>query len=103
MVESRPEKLVTRAEAAPIAAEQTQILPPPLPVSPQTVQPDDAVAGSSAPLVAADEDLIEKEWVDKAKDIIVRTKDDPYERERQVGLLQAEYLRKRYGKELGAS
>jgi hypothetical protein len=47
--------------------------------------------------------LIEKEWVDKAKQIIVQTKDDPYRREQEVGKLQADYLLKRYGKELGAS
>lgn len=58
---------------------------------------------TSAPLVAADDDLIEKEWVDKAKTIVVQTKDDPYRREQEVSKLQTEYLRKRYGKELGAS
>jgi hypothetical protein len=55
------------------------------------------------PLAANDDDLIEREWVDKAKKIIVETKDDPYRREQEVGRLQADYLRKRYGRELGAS
>lgn len=55
------------------------------------------------PSVAADEDLIEKEWVDKAKKIITETRDDPYKREQEVGKLQADYLKKRYGKELGSS
>jgi hypothetical protein len=59
-------------------------------------------ATDDMPLVANDDDLIEKEWVDKAKKIIVQTKDDPYRREQEVGKLQADYLRKRYGKELGA-
>jgi hypothetical protein len=55
------------------------------------------------PVAASDDDLIEKEWVDKAKKIIMQTKDDPYRREREVNKLQADYLRKRYGKELGSS
>lgn len=55
------------------------------------------------PAVAGDEDLIEKEWVDKAKKIIAETKDDPYTREKAVGKLQADYLQKRYGKTLGSS
>ncbi len=80
------------------------ILPP---VQITTVAPavDDvtAVPADSTPLVAADDDLIEKEWVEKAKAIVVKTKDDPYQREQEVGKLQADYLRKRYGKELGAS
>lgn len=60
-----------------------------------------SVAADDTPQVAADEDLIEKEWVDKAKKIIAETKDDPHAREMQVGKLQTDYLKKRYGKELG--
>ena len=53
------------------------------------------------PLLAADEDLIEKEWVDKLKSIISLTKDDPYERARVIAQLQADYLKKRYNRTLG--
>ena len=55
----------------------------------------------SAPLVANDDDLIEKEWVNKAKKIIADTHNNPYQRERAVSELQVVYLKKRYGKELG--
>jgi Txe/YoeB family toxin of Txe-Axe toxin-antitoxin module len=55
----------------------------------------------ATPLAAADDDLIEKEWVDKAKKIVEETKDDPYRREQAVGQLQKDYLKKRYGRELG--
>lgn len=75
-------------------------LPPqvvPVPVTPATS--DDSVG----PTIAADDDLIEKEWVDKAKKIIAETRDDPYRREQEVSRLQADYLRKRYGKDLGVS
>lgn len=57
----------------------------------------------TSPLVAADEDLIEKEWVDKAKTIIEQTKDDPHSRTKQVNDLQRDYLQKRYGKIVGSS
>jgi Txe/YoeB family toxin of Txe-Axe toxin-antitoxin module len=50
------------------------------------------------PQIAADEDLIEKEWVEKAKQVISETKHDPYSQEQAVRKLQAEYLSKRYGK-----
>lgn len=60
-------------------------------------------ADDSNPVVAGDEDVIEKEWVDKAKKIILETKDDPYGRTNRVNELQKDYLRKRYNKELGAS
>lgn len=63
----------------------------------------DDQAVSDSPIVAADEDVIEKEWVDKAKKIILATKDDPYKRTSQVNELQKDYLKKRYGKDLGVS
>lgn len=87
--------------------------PPAIPVLPTTVvlpppvQTDDttstSVVSDDTPLIANDDDLIEREWVHKAKKIISDTKDDPYRREQEVGKLQSDYLLKRYGKELGAS
>jgi hypothetical protein len=55
------------------------------------------------PATAGDDDLIEKEWVDKAKKILAETRDDPYRREQEVGKLQIEYIRKRYGREIGSA
>lgn len=85
----------------------TTTLPPPvvapLPAPVVEDHAQTAPASSDMPSVASDEDLIEKEWVDKAKKIIAQTKDDPYRREQEVSKLQADYLRKRYGRELGAS
>lgn len=78
------------------------VVPVPLPQVDGTVPGDDvASAALAAPAVAADEDLIEKEWVDKAKKIIEDTRDDPYRREQEIGGLQREYIRKRYGREIG--
>ncbi|MDX2776275.1 hypothetical protein PV379_02780 [Streptomyces caniscabiei] len=97
---------VERQEVAPQERTQQPILPPPVVPA---VPVDDAAASNvstmtvvDAPLVANDDDLIEKEWVDKAKQIIANTRDDPYRRELEVGQLQADYLKKRYGKDLGA-
>ena len=76
-----------------------------VPVAPVQVPQQPVVSAPSTvtPLVAADEDLIEKEWVDKAKEIIEQTKDDPHARTRKVNELQRDYLQKRYGKVVGAS
>lgn len=74
----------------------------PLPVVDPVSQSSDQATNDN-PLVAADEDLIEKEWVDKLNKIIVLTKDDPYERSRVITQLQADYLKKRYNKILGKS
>lgn len=78
-------------------------LPTPIPVT-QSPQ-DDASAAKSGqvPLVANDDDLIEKEWVDHAKRIIAVTKDDPYRREKEISKLQVDYIQKRYGRKIGES
>lgn len=52
------------------------------------------------PLTANDDDLIEKEWVQKAKKIVMQTRDDPYTQEKEVSKLQADYIKKRYGKDI---
>lgn len=105
--EQRPERFEQRGEIATQQMPAQSILPPPVftaPTIPQpTTTPQQLTGSDDLPLVANDDDLIEKEWVDKAKKIIVETKDDPYRREQEVGRLQADYLRKRYGRELGAS
>lgn len=103
-IERNPERFEQRSESAPAMTTPT-VLPAPVIALPAPALPDDTAAAlpSSTPLVANDDDLIEKEWVDKAKTIIVQTKDDPYRREQEVGKLQADYLRKRYGRELGTS
>lgn len=80
--------------------------PVPVQLPTPTVVSDDnssVAAPSVLPPVAADEDLIEKEWVDSAKKVIEATKDDPYAREREVSKLKVDYIQKRYGKTLGSS
>ncbi len=79
-------------------------VPAPVVSSPPT---DDAIATlpqvqDDTPATANDNELIEKEWVDKAKKVIAETKDDPYRREQEVSRLQADYLLKRYGRKLGS-
>lgn len=66
------------------------------------VSQDAAATGvsSTTPVVAADDDVIEKEWVNKAKKVINETKGDPYAKEREVSKLQADYMQKRYGKQV---
>jgi len=101
-VESRPE-MPARVEHEPSAPAFPSLPAPLVPVN-----DDGAVASPAAPAVddttmlsAEDQDLIEKEWIDKAKKIINETKEDPYRREKEVSKLQIEYIRKRYGREIG--
>lgn len=105
-LEQRPEQHERDMGTTAGEAQRVQsVLPPPvvLPQPPTPVDDSSQPGVADVPLVASDDDLIEKEWVDKAKRIVSETKDDPYRREAEVGKLQVEYLRKRYGKELGMS
>jgi hypothetical protein len=104
VVERGIERVEQRREMPPAPIVAAPILPHPVvaPMPPLVAADDETPQTDDLPMVANDDDLIEKEWIDKAKKIITQTKDDPYRREREVGKLQADYLLKRYGKELGA-
>jgi hypothetical protein len=53
---------------------------------------------AAAPLAADDADLIEKEWVEKAKAIVASTRHDPHIQNRELNKFKADYLQKRYNK-----
>lgn len=55
------------------------------------------------PVEAEDTDLIEKEWVVRAKQIVEHTREDPYEQQRALSQMKADYLKKRYNKDIKAS
>jgi len=104
--EAAPEKLAQQ-EAQPTSPSQGMpMLPAPTVQAPKpTVAPlappiHPLMPSDGNPSTASDEEVIEKEWVDKAKKIITQTKDDPYKQEKEVSKLQADYLKKRYGKEI---
>lgn len=57
----------------------------------------------SLPAGAEDSDLIEKEWVEIAKQIVEHTRDDPYEQQRALSQMKADYMKKRYNKDIKIS
>jgi hypothetical protein len=66
--------------------------------APQSGSAESAAPGAASnPAVAADVDIIEKEWVDRAEKIVDQTKDNPYQEEEAIESLQEDYLQKRYG------
>ncbi len=52
----------------------------------------------AVPAVADDQDLIEKEWVAKAKQIVEKTRDDPYQQSQELTVFKNDYMQKRYNK-----
>ncbi len=71
---------------------------PTLPIQPATVSNDNQSSQTTTPVIADDNDLIEKEWVDKAKQIVSRTQGDPHAKSNELTGLKKDYIQKRYGK-----
>lgn len=99
-----PERVEQRS-AVELAPPPVMPLPVMIPVTEAPAPTIDPVppAGVVNPIAANDDDDIEKEWVDRAKQVIIQTKDNPYAREKAIGELQRDYLMKRYGRQVGAS
>lgn len=84
------------------SAQPAYASPPPVAAAtPQQAQPDPAVL--MATLVADDADLIEKEWIIKAKSIVEQTKNDPRQQNIKMNTVKADYLKKRYNKDVKVS
>ncbi|MBX4197293.1 hypothetical protein KW801_01905 [Candidatus Saccharibacteria bacterium] len=49
---------------------------------------------------AHDSDHIEPLWVNKAKEVIARTQDDPYLQKSEMSKVKADYIQKRFGKQI---
>jgi hypothetical protein len=110
-----PEGGAQTIEAAPAAPErQLQPAAPALPAIPAQQQPQQGQTASNVapsttanpatlPQMADDSDLIEKEWVNKAKEIIAKTQEDPYKQSKEITYMKADYLQKRYNKALKLS
>lgn len=53
---------------------------------------------SVVPTTADDRGLIEKDWVNKTKMIIASNHNDPYQLSKELTLIKADYMQKRYNK-----
>jgi len=86
-----------------IASSQTPQVAPmttiPLPL-PSSAQPQTTTLTNQAAAlqVADDKDVIEPEWVHKAKAIVNSSRDDPYKQSEELTILKADYMQKRYNK-----
>jgi hypothetical protein len=109
---------VQPAEKAPAGAETSQAQPaalppsgalplPAVPAAPAPLPANNSQQGMAVPIatpqITDDGDLIEKEWVNKAKQIVERTRDDPYKQSEELTVFKADYMKKRYNKTIKLS
>lgn len=102
-VESVAAELPLSPSSAPLGQGTSAPSSMPYPIAP-TGQPAAGQASlpslPTAALPAEDRDLIEKEWVDRAKAVVNHTRHDPREQSQQVNAVKADYLKKRYNKDV---
>ncbi|MDQ2973622.1 MAG: hypothetical protein M3Q79_04035 [bacterium] len=90
---------------APIAA-QTPAVSPAYQAfdDPQVTQAAAQISMPSEDDLAADDiDLIEKQWVLKAKNVVTATMGDPYKQNKELNKVRADYIKKRYNKDIKLS
>ncbi len=93
-----PESAPSKQTTAP----SLPTIPTDMPVSQAPVIPsDDSQASASDDQINADNpDRIERQWIDKAKEIVSQTKDDPYKQKSEMSKIKAEYIKTRFNKVL---
>lgn len=87
------------AQNDPVAQSPDPLAPP----AASTLDNNPTFTEVALPVDAEDSDLIEKEWVDRAKQIVEHTREDPYEQQRALSQMKADYLKKRYNKDIKIS
>lgn len=94
-----PERGGSQQPAAPVAA-----MPQPVAPAPLTSAGDDTQGAApqqqAVPLDDSAADDLDREWVNKAKMIVEKTKDDPYVQSNEISKVKADYLKIRYNKHI---
>lgn len=100
-----PERLAPRDDQSPVSQTAPQMIPAPLPVArplaTAQTQLHDQSSQIKGPATADDVDVIEKEWVTRAKQILNHTRHDPYRKSTAINALKNDYLTKRFGRTKG--
>lgn len=116
-----PPNPVNFSEQTPEQSEQNSLTPeqnmdntPDTPAAPLPPMPDGSTLGGSPetampngtieeqnPEIAVDGEKLEKGWAIKTEKVITQTQQDPYEEEKAVNALKADYMAKRFNRHLG--
>lgn len=100
MEQEQPAQESGQSQQPKAVTTQVQTMPLPLPLTTDQPAPTTPPAADSKTkdLPAQDADVIEKEWVHRAKSIVNQTQDDPYVQKKEINRAGADYLKKRFNK-----
>ncbi|HYH36007.1 MAG TPA: hypothetical protein VD706_00735 [Candidatus Saccharimonadales bacterium] len=85
----------------PSVPQQTGPAMPPADMPQNPIKTDvQATTQMATPQVIDDGDLIEKEWVHKAKQIVDQNRDNPHKQSEELTVFRADYMKKRYNKNI---
>ena len=62
-----------------------------------------APAQDTSTAQADDDSALDEEWVNKAREIVERTHNDPYLQSREISRIKAQYIKVRYNKDIKSS
>ncbi len=93
----------SQIDPPPLAPQQSPSIPAPQNTTTPATGPIPIPVNDALPSAAEDSDLIEKEWVNKAKYIVESTKNDPHLLNKELNKFKADYIQKRYHKQLKVS
>ena len=90
-------------QATPPAAQALPVIPDVPVAAPVADATDDnalqpVASPKTAKIPAKEGDLIEKQWIEKAKEIVAETKNDPYKQKDEMSRAKADYIQKRFKK-----
>ena len=85
---------------APAIPQPQPVTAPQYPAEQPVTSAPAAAPIAGTPAIADDADLIEKEWVEKAKEIVEQTRQDPYLQNKEINKMKADYMKKRYNKDI---
>lgn len=98
MAQAAPEQAAAnQPPAAQLVATDQQAATPILPVTTTTNDASTTTSGTTISVID-DPDLIEKEWVHKAKQIVERTREDPHQQSKELTIFKADYMQQHFNK-----
>jgi hypothetical protein len=98
----QPSTIPEQSPAENLPMQSPEAMPTVQESSPASIQSVPMPVPTTVPLPAnkllKDKDLIEKEWVNKAKAIVEQTRDDPYKQSEDLTNLKADYMKREFNK-----